>query len=65
MLGLSQTSDCLFEQLPWGTDRVVGLTRQCLQGLGWHWRELPELWDLDRPEDLPELDRLNIDWERV
>jgi rSAM/selenodomain-associated transferase 1 len=56
LLGLNQMAECLFNGLPWGTDQVSRLTRQCLRQLGWQWRELPMLWDLDRPEDLQRLE---------
>jgi rSAM/selenodomain-associated transferase 1 len=58
LLGLSNTAACLFEGIPWGTDRVLEMTRTCLMGLGWMWQELPEMWDVDRPEDLDRLTRL-------
>ena len=52
LLGLKQVNRALFQQIPWGGDRVLELTRQRLEMLGWRWRELEPLWDLDRPEDL-------------
>ncbi|MBI5461445.1 MAG: TIGR04282 family arsenosugar biosynthesis glycosyltransferase [Gammaproteobacteria bacterium] len=45
----------LFADIPWGTSAVLEQTRQRLAGLGWSVRELPALWDVDRPEDLPRL----------
>ena len=30
-------------------------TRARLQQLGWNWRELETLWDVDRPEDYQRL----------
>jgi rSAM/selenodomain-associated transferase 1 len=59
LLGLSKTSACLFEGIAWGTDKVLEQTRNCFLSLGWKWRELPELWDVDRPEDLERLKRLD------
>jgi len=52
LIGASKLSSRLFENLPWGKDRVLALTRQRLQTLGWEWRELPPLADIDRPQDL-------------
>lgn len=52
LIGASRLSSRLFENLPWGADRVLSLTRQRLQALGWGWRELPSLTDIDRPQDL-------------
>ena len=52
LLGLNRTTECLFQGIPWGSGAVAEMTRQCMRKLEWSWRELPELWDLDRPEDL-------------
>jgi rSAM/selenodomain-associated transferase 1 len=52
LIGLRRTIPCLFDGLPWGTDKVLEMTRDCLRRVGWSWKELPVLWDLDRPEDL-------------
>lgn len=52
LLGLRRPAPALFRDMEWGTERVLDRTRQVLAGLGWDWRELPPLWDLDRPEDL-------------
>ena len=30
-------------------------TRERLAALGWRWRELETLWDVDRPEDVARL----------
>lgn len=51
LLGLARTDDELFRGMPWSTARVADVTRRRLVTLGWTWSELPELWDLDRPED--------------
>lgn len=52
LLGLRRCDPDLFYDIPWGSDQVLALTRQRLEKLGWAWRELETLWDLDRPEDL-------------
>lgn len=52
LLGLKRPAPLLFERMPWGTHEVGQLTRVRIQRLGWRHRELPTLWDLDRPEDL-------------
>lgn len=52
LLGLNKTSPELFRGIAWGSDSVLDETRNRLQGLGWQWRELEPLWDLDRPADL-------------
>jgi hypothetical protein len=45
----------LFDGIAWGGDRVMVDTRARLQQLGWAWRELETLWDIDRPEDYQRL----------
>jgi rSAM/selenodomain-associated transferase 1 len=55
LLGLNQYHPWLFEGHQWGRDNVAASTRTVLSDLGWCWRELPQLWDLDRPEDLERL----------
>ncbi len=52
LLALKRAEPALFERIPWSTERVAGLTRERMRVLDWRWHELPELWDLDRPEDL-------------
>jgi len=59
LLGLHHNNALLFEEMPWGGDQVLGLTRQRLAELGWCWQELEPLWDLDRPPDLERLQKLN------
>jgi glycosyltransferase A (GT-A) superfamily protein (DUF2064 family) len=36
----------------WGGPDVAERTRAALGRLGWRWREIERLWDVDRPEDL-------------
>lgn len=55
LIGLRQYDSALFEGIHWGTGSVLEETRQRLRGLGWSWRELPERWDVDRPEDVERL----------
>ncbi|MEX6503097.1 TIGR04282 family arsenosugar biosynthesis glycosyltransferase [Pseudomonas zhanjiangensis] len=60
LLGLRRVDPLLFHAMPWGTDRVLAMTRDRLQQLDWDHRLLPTLWDVDRPEDLPRLEALGI-----
>jgi glycosyltransferase A (GT-A) superfamily protein (DUF2064 family) len=60
LLGLRRIDPQLFNNLPWGTDQVLAMTRDRLQQLGWGHQLLPVLWDVDRPEDLPRLAELGI-----
>lgn len=58
LLGLRYANPHVFRNIPWGTDRVLKLTRERLKAFGYQWDELPTLRDIDRPEDLvyfPEL----------
>ena len=51
LIGLTRVDSKLFEGLAWGTASVMTETRARLRQLGWTWRELETLWDVDRPED--------------
>jgi rSAM/selenodomain-associated transferase 1 len=59
LLGLSRYHPRLFQGHNWGGEDVAATTREAFSELGWRWRELPQLWDLDRPQDL---DRLQQDY---
>jgi rSAM/selenodomain-associated transferase 1 len=52
LLALKRPEPALFEDIPWGGDQVAVHTRERLRRLDWRWRELAELRDLDRPDDL-------------
>jgi rSAM/selenodomain-associated transferase 1 len=52
LLGLQRAHRALFDGIEWGTDRVLGQTRDRLRRLGWSWSELAPRRDIDRPEDL-------------
>ena len=56
LLGLRRVHGLLFTGLPWGGPRVLDLTRERLRNLGFRWRELEPLWDLDTTEDLLRLE---------
>lgn len=60
LLGLRSVDVALFSDMPWGTEQVLSMTLQRLQQLDWRPALLPELWDVDRPEDLSRLAALNI-----
>jgi len=51
LFGLAQCDARLFDGIAWGGDTVLAATRALLKTLGWRWRELETLWDIDRPED--------------
>jgi rSAM/selenodomain-associated transferase 1 len=58
LLGLNRVDETLFRDIAWSTAHVADETRRRLLSLGWRWEELPMLWDIDRPEDLPRLEGL-------
>ena len=60
LLALSQSVAELFSGVEWGSERVMAQTRQRLSDLGLSWQELREQWDVDRPEDLRRLSRLEL-----
>lgn len=55
LIALRRCSSRLFEGIAWGGEEVMAQTRDRLAGLGWRWRELRMLWDVDRPDDLVRL----------
>ena len=55
LLGLHQVAADLFEGVSWGTESVLEETRERFRNLNWRWDELPERWDVDRPEDVNRL----------
>jgi rSAM/selenodomain-associated transferase 1 len=61
LIAARQVRPELFSRITWGTDAVLAETRARLGQLGWAWRELPALRDVDRPEDLPAWHRLRAD----
>lgn len=58
LLGLTTTDLPIFEDVPWGSNEVMAVTRQRLCDADTDWMELPPRWDVDRPEDLERLDGL-------
>ena len=60
LVALRRVSPRLFEGIEWGGPRVMAQTRARLAALGWRWRELPEVWDVDRPEDVARLRELRL-----
>jgi uncharacterized protein len=55
LIGLRRVSPRLFERIAWGGPDVFARTARELDRLGWRWRRLRTLWDVDRPEDLARL----------
>jgi uncharacterized protein len=55
LIGARRVSPQLFAGIEWGGERVYADTVQRLQRLGWSWRALREMRDVDRPADLDEV----------
>jgi len=55
MLALSKYDESLFNDVAWGTNQVLAITRERIRTLGWQCEEMPVLWDVDRPEDVERL----------
>jgi len=55
LIGSRQPQPVLFTDMTWSTDTVTSETRRRLAHAGLTARELPPLWDVDRPEDLARL----------
>jgi uncharacterized protein len=55
LIGLLRSTAQLFRGLSWGGPEVMAETRLRIAALAWRCRELPTLWDIDRPEDLERL----------
>lgn len=52
LIGLNRPQPELFDNMPWGTARVLDETRSRIARYKLHHHELCEQWDLDTPEDL-------------
>ena len=61
LLGLNRFHPVLFEGHGWGGADVAHTTRMAMRQIGWRWRELPLLWDLDRPDDLAQFLQLGFE----
>jgi rSAM/selenodomain-associated transferase 1 len=59
LIGLKREDPRLFAGIAWGEARVMADTRDRLRALGWQWRELDTVWDVDRPEDYERLTATN------
>ncbi|WP_017306087.1 TIGR04282 family arsenosugar biosynthesis glycosyltransferase [Spirulina subsalsa] len=53
LIGLNRLIPELFQGIAWGTDRVFAQTGEIAQGLGCAIATLPQLPDIDTPQDLP------------
>lgn len=55
LVGLARPTPEVFDDMPWGTDAVMTITRRRLQNLGIVWEEPARIWDVDMPDDLARL----------
>lgn len=60
LIGAKRISPRLFADIEWGTSSVYPKTVTRLEALGFRWRALRRLWDVDRPEDLERLRSLRF-----
>ncbi|MFZ1908774.1 MAG: DUF2064 domain-containing protein, partial [Burkholderiales bacterium] len=60
LIGLRRVSPRLFENIAWGGPEVFARTAETLDRLGWRWRQLRTLWDVDRPLDYERLQRTSL-----
>ena len=52
LIGTREIDPGIFRGVAWGTGKVLAQTVERLRQLGWRWKELRALADIDRPEDL-------------
>ena len=52
LIGLRRCSAQLFSGIEWGSAEVLAQTQRRLEQLGWSWKTLGPLPDIDRPDDL-------------
>lgn len=55
LIALRRSSPRLFEGIVWGGPDVYRETLRRVERLGWRWRALRTVWDVDRPADLERL----------
>jgi rSAM/selenodomain-associated transferase 1 len=55
LIGTRSPPPAVFDEVEWGTERVMAQTRRRLAALGCRWSEPATLWDVDRPADLERL----------
>jgi rSAM/selenodomain-associated transferase 1 len=52
LIGLNQPHTELFDNMPWGTEVVLELTRARIKQFNLHYHSLKQQWDIDTPADL-------------
>ncbi|MGZ8160468.1 MAG: TIGR04282 family arsenosugar biosynthesis glycosyltransferase [Methylobacter sp.] len=62
LIGLNRPHPELFDNMPWGTARVLDETRNRIERYKLRHHELSEQWDLDTPEDLDRYRKLSLSY---
>lgn len=57
LVGARRPHPAIFRDVDWGSDRVMGQTRDALRRARLTWREPRVIWDVDWPDDLDRLRR--------
>lgn len=52
LVGVCRAEPFLFDDIDWGSDRVMRQSQERIEALGWRSACPAEVWDIDRPEDL-------------
>jgi rSAM/selenodomain-associated transferase 1 len=60
LIGLNRYIPNIFENIPWGTSEVFQKTLNCCETLNLSVSQLPQLSDIDRPEDLDSIVDFNF-----
>jgi len=60
LVGMRRHYSELFKGIDWGSGQVLTQTRERLRKIKCQWHELPERWDVDRPEDVKKLSVLRL-----
>lgn len=60
LIGASRIQQQVFEGIPWGSGQVFARTIAALDAVGLDWEALPELADIDRPQDIAIWESLKV-----
>src|SRR6266513_643569 len=60
LIGVRRVSWRLFDGIAWGESGVYAQMAERLRALGYRWRALCKVWDVDRPADLERLRSLRL-----
>lgn len=52
LIGGSKIERGIFDEIPWGGEQVYKGMINNLNQRDYNWKQLPEVWDLDRPDDV-------------